>query len=65
MAEDMFRQGPLWVDSGYRGDTVRHTYRFVRGFRAVVAVLPKFVTKRQPSVFNMPQLVWCCVVLKI
>lgn len=23
MAEDMFRQGPLWVDSGYRGECVR------------------------------------------
>ena len=25
MAEDMFRQGPLWVDSGYRGECVRQS----------------------------------------
>ncbi len=45
MAEDMFRQGPLWVDSGYRGDSVRRTWLFINGSRAKTAALPKFVTK--------------------
>ncbi len=64
MAEDMFRQGPLWVDSGYRGDSVRHTQLFIKGSRGLTSELPKFVTKREPSALNMPQLVRCYVVLK-
>ena len=41
MAEDMFRQGPLWVDSGYRGDSVRQTPTLAEVLDRVIFLLPK------------------------
>lgn len=46
------------------GDSVRHTQLFIKGSRGLTSELPKFVTKREPSGLNMPQLVRCYVVLK-
>lgn len=46
------------------GDSVHHTQLFIKGSRGLPSELPKFVTNREQSGLNMPQLVRCYVVLK-